>query len=86
VKLVDRGDRAQAVGEVMTVIAGETVATFVVLSNTVPGITAIAGNAAAVPTASTASVPAIVGGFDVSGEFLACKTQRFAIRTRGRPR
>ena len=70
VELVDRGDRVQAVGEVMTVVAGETVATFVVLSNTAPGIAAIASNAAAtaVSTASTAGVPAIVGGSDISGE------------------
>ncbi len=71
VELVDRSDRVQAVGEVMTVIAGEIVATFVVLSNTAPGIAAIASNAAAsaVSAASAAGAPAIAAApSDISGE------------------
>ena len=47
VELVDASDRVQAVGEMVTVVAGETVATFVVLSRTVPALPAIMGNTAA---------------------------------------
>ncbi len=68
VELVDLGDRVQAVGEVLTAIAGETVTTFIVLSNTALRVAAILGIAAAVSTATTTAVLAVVSGSVVSGE------------------
>ena len=51
VELVDNGDRVRAVGEMVTVAAGETVATFVVLSRALPAVPAILGNTAAAAAA-----------------------------------
>ena len=70
IELVDRGERVKAVGEMLSVVASETVATFVVVSNTAPALAALASNAAAaaVSTAASAGVPPISAGSDVSGE------------------
>ena len=51
VELVDASDRVQAVGEMVSVAAGETVATFVVLSRALPAVPAILGNSAAAAAA-----------------------------------
>ena len=70
VELVDRGDRVKAVGEVVTVVADETVATFVVLSNTAPVLAALGANlgAAAMSSAANVGLPAIQAGIDISGQ------------------
>ena len=49
----------------MTVIAGETVATFVVLSNAMPAVVALAADAALPASATTAGIAA---GAPISGE------------------
>ena len=68
VELVDAEDRLQAVGEVLTVVGGEIVATFVMLSQVAPAVPALLGQAATAAAAGVGVAAVTNVGYGASGE------------------